>query len=441
MNKLAIFMGFVFFEIVVEIGFKLKTLIVTGLSVKNVLLYGLLLVLIVNIFSGKKWEINNAHKNVNKLYIAIVIYSIFSLSFHIMLGQSAYDVFAGALSLKSELIDSLVCFIVFSYFIKQLDDAINISRFMVLVIGLASFMTVVDAASASINFFGYDDFNRRTNGAMGEPNQTAAVIALYFPMAVVLSLIKGKFRLVFIGTSMVMAAALLSTGSRGGMLASLLGVLYAFFLMRKELSVGRKFFIISSVVFGAIIVWIMIPDYYKESLIGRFSFLNESKVNWKNATAGRSFLWSNAYDLWLESPIIGQGWHAFKIIVNMASHNTFVEYAVSLGVAGLTMYLFLWAKIHKFISNAKKYTENRDQNLMLYGFQGGIVSIMIAVFFVNLYRPWYVVWPFIGVGMAYANHLRLNKLNGDDHKSEVEELKVSSNERVSKKSFENVRLR
>ena len=66
-------------------------------------------------------------------------------------------------------------------------------RSLAIIIGAASFITVLDVVISSVSIFGFHEVEaNRARGAFGEANQTAAILALYTPFAVSLTLIKIK---------------------------------------------------------------------------------------------------------------------------------------------------------------------------------------------------------------------------------------------------------
>ncbi|MGY6275974.1 O-antigen ligase family protein [Methylomonas sp. MgM2] len=342
------------------------------------------------------------------ILVLIVFYGAISIAIPYLENTRKFNYPEAIISIKNILLDSLACYIVFYYFYFYKNGGRPLIFIMVIVIGIAGSLTVLDGISNSISLFGFDEQEKnRPRGAFGEPNQTALIFALYTPLITSFLISKTKYKLIYLCCAFAAILAIIITSSRGGVLALAIGLLTFLFLIRKHTGTGYKILLSISIPLCGIIFWNVLPDNYTELIVQRFSFLGEKKINVTQASAGRTYLWTLGYEMWLKAPIFGAGWTAFKSATGLAAHNTFLQYLIELGVIGAFLFILFWYKSFKFLLEARKFCHTNTDAIILCGFASGLVALMVGLFFVNLYKPWFFAWSYIAVGHAFAHELSI----------------------------------
>jgi O-antigen ligase len=403
-NKYTLLLGLLFFELILESGMQLSSLITKGLSFKNIILY---LMLVLAVISRISSPINLSTPNTKKLkwvIILLVFYGGISLVIPYMGAVKGFNYSEAFIGLKNILLDGLVCYLVFYFFSLYKDKSFWLLRAMLIMIGIAALLTVIDAIY-KINLFGFDEVDtNRSRGAFGEPNQTALIFALYAPLIASFAFGKRQFKVLYVLLAIFCVSAIITTSSRGGVLALAMGFLSFMLLIRNKISIGHKIFLLISLPLCGLIAWNILPEAYTEQLLNRLSFLGEKKINAQEASAGRTYLWQIGIKMWLESPVFGNGWTAFSSANNVAVHNTFLLYLIELGLIGAILFVYFWFKSIFFLRAVKNTIVYETDGIVLGGFISGIIALMTGLFFVNLYKPWLFVWAYIGVAHAYAAH-------------------------------------
>lgn len=442
MNKYTVFLGLLFIELILETGVQLESYIVQGVSFKNIVIYGLFLVTYAQRIKSSRYTIDPEIKRIYQLFLIFIIYALFLTIISGSIGWNEYRLMPGLMSLKNELIDSFLCLLIFFYLSYGVKSVNFMMRTLAVIIGMASVVTVLDVAVSSVSIFGFDDIEtNRARGAFGEPNQTAAILALYLPFTIGLSLSGVKHKLIYIAVTLSVLAALISTVSRGGILASVVAGICFLWLIRKDMSFGKKTLFIISVPIIFVFGLAVLPQALFDLVLERFTSMSGEKTSLQEASAGRSMLWEMSFNMWLESILIGQGWNAFRNIEQLATHNTYLDYLVSVGLLGTSLIMTVWYKLTRFLLKTRSYCQTKDERIIVSSLVSGLIGLFIALMFVNLYKPWLFVWSFIGVSLIFANTIRLNykdnlKQDTDNTENEMFDVAVSNGSK-----FESVKLR
>lgn len=403
-----VFLVLFFIEIILETGPRLAYNVAPGVSVKNVLIFSFFLVAIVNWYTEPAVYKDKQYHKLLLFFSIVILYSLFSLSMPSVLGAENFDIRYGLLNLKNQLVDSVLCFVIFWLFTKKhLKSPDIVAKSMVIVVAVCCVLTLVEAKLPSLNLFGFDDGNRRVNGPFGEPNQTAAVLSLFLPLSISLIFVRGKDRILYAAAALCMLACILITSSRGGLLGALTGSLYLVWTIRARLALSNKILMIISAPVIAILAWLLVPEYYRELLLSRVSFVSESKIDWREASSGRTRLWDMGLMLWKQSPLFGQGWASFKMQAGgSASHSIYLSYLVGLGVVGLALFLTLYWKLFRFYQSTIRFYSTRHSALPILGISAGLIALLVSLAFINLYKPWIPVWCLLGTMAGYCSALK-----------------------------------
>jgi O-antigen ligase len=107
-------------------------------------------------------------------------------------------------------------------------------------------------------------------------------------------------------------------------------------------------------------------------------------------------MWATGFEHWTTSPIVGYGWGTFRHLAGSSSHNTYLDIMVNLGLIGLILYLSVFVRVISHLGRAARLLKTSTA-LIARATIAGIIGMATSVFFVNLYKPWLVVWAFIGL--------------------------------------------
>lgn len=409
MNKYLWALVILFIEVILETGLHIATSIVRGLSFKNIFVYGLLMVVLWRVFNGKKRYVDKYVRSTNRLILWYLLFCALTLGLTILFPPPQYDWFLGLGRYKSDLLDATVCFFIFYYFADTGLKASKLLDYLVLIVGIAALATLADTLIPAIDWFGVDSDAQRPNGAFGEPNQTAAVFSFTFPL--ILAKIVGRnnkkifYMILAIGT----LAALATTGSRGGILGTAVGMLIFLWYVKNQLSLGNKvtFMIAAPVIF--VMAWLIMPEYYQELLISRFSFLGDGTIDYSEASTGRTDIWAYAFSFWAERPIFGWGWAGYQIVGGHATHSIYMERLTDTGLVGFIIFMVIQFRIWFCLASSRKYARGHAK-LTLSAMAAGLIGLYVSLIFVNLYIPALITWSITGVMLSYANQVRIERV-------------------------------
>ena len=395
-----------FIEFVLETGAVITGAITTELSMRNLLIYGGLLIAIFQIITGKKISMQKQLRTALFIFLAVVFYALITMTFPEILDLKGYSFTIAFAAIKNDIFDGLVVVFLSNFFLRKEAHILWLINAMLLVVGVGSALTFLDATLFHGLCFGLMKETLRARGVFGEPNQTAAALALFFP--VVLSFIASdQKRLVNLAIVTALLLGLLATGSRGGMVGYLVGAMSLLYTMRKTISIQKRILIILLMVLGICLAWAILPDLYRDQIMSRLGILVSDKATARDMSAGRTMLWEDVLKVWSINPIFGIGWHGFQDMYHVATHNLYLEYLVGIGMVGLSLILFGWYKLLRYLVVMSKFGDKK-QRASIQGIVAGCLGLLAALMFVNLYKPWLIVWAFLGPMTALCN-LRFNQ--------------------------------
>ena len=184
-----------------------------------------------------------------------------------------------------------------------------------------------------------------------DANDLAMKLALALPVAWYLSMAAHKpyVRLVCRGYLLVGLLALGLTGSRGGMLASMVGLLIVPLTMTR-MSPGKLVMAIAILCISGGVAVAYVPD----KLVARFA-TTSSEVE-GGRIGGRFKLWVAGSRAFAVRPLMGYGVSAFKTAVGpylvsepQVAHNSFVSLLVEEGLVGFLLYLSMLIAVFRAI--------------------------------------------------------------------------------------------
>ncbi|HXG93217.1 MAG TPA: O-antigen ligase family protein [Blastocatellia bacterium] len=248
-------------------------------------------------------------------------------------------------------------------------------------------------------------------GIVGNPNDLATTLDMLLPLAVVLAILKrGAARAFFFACAALLVAGVVVTFSRGGFLGL---IAMAAVLLWKASRRNRALMAAAFVVLLGVFVMAMPTGY-----AGRISTIFHIGEDPTGSSQARSELLERVATVALYHPLVGVGMGNFHIysIREQVSHNSYLEIAAELGVAGLAAYLILIFAPLRSLRRVERETESEDNTLqfpspnerrrreihyMSIALQAVLVAYIVCSFFGSIEYQWFLYYP-----VAYAIALR-----------------------------------
>ncbi len=375
-----------------------------GLSLKNMVLYAVGLSLVIRNVMDRRGIIDLG--GIQTAFMLLVGYGIVTyLVRAFILPFPRYDILQSGITLKTNLIEHVMFFMVFFYGARNADDAWQVLRSLLWVVVIANIVTLIDTsgvATIGVVEIGEDG---RAQGAIGEQNQYAAFLALFNPALLAMAKTSTGWRRKFWwGWVLLSAADLLLTVSRGGFVATIVSTMLGLWLFRKYLPRLRIGPFIGAVAVLLLVVAVVASTQYGELLYERV--LRQSfSGNSFDASSGRTETWMRIFQDMAAQPITfitGFGWDVYSYLGRpYISHNHYLGEWYELGLIGIGSYIFIFVRSVRFALQAVAVAEERWRpQLIAFGF--GIMGLAIAICFVNLFQAWAYVWAYVGLALRIA---------------------------------------
>jgi O-antigen ligase len=300
-----------------------------------------------------------------------------------------------------------VFFVVFFYGLQTIEDALAVANAFLVGVVVANVITVLDASGVlglniiAVRTADAEEYGR-VQGAFGEANQHAAVIAMVLPaMCAKVLLSRGFWRLPWIAGVGFGIAVLFMTASRGAMLGLVLGALWGAVVFRRYVSLGSVAVWIGGAVVMIGVVLLAVSDNYVELVKERVVGLSLSG-NVTEASSGRNAIWGEILQRMMGSPwsfITGFGWNAYSVMdFEYAAHNTYLGMWFNLGLPGV---LAFCAVLFQAIAAGRRAADVAPADLrpMFIACSIGFLALCVSIFFVELFIPWLYVWAYLGLMM------------------------------------------
>ena len=233
--------------------------------------------------------------------------------------------------------------------------------------------------------------------ATSDPNDVALVLDMVIPIGFYLFATCKKFsgKIIYLGLIGVLFIALLNTGSRGGYLGFLVGILFFFAHVYRK----QKLKFVGMVIVFMLIAVFALPQQYKD----RFqSIYKEQDYNTTNEQGGRIAIWKRGLETAKKTPF-GVGLRNYSLAEGqrkseeniggqwLMAHNSYLEILVELGWFGLFAYLMLLLSGFKNIKMIVRISEKRkdkDSQIAASAFFGSMMGFMVASFFLSQGYYW-----------------------------------------------------
>jgi O-antigen ligase len=188
---------------------------------------------------------------------------------------------------------------------------------------------------------------RRFAAGGADPNDLAMILALALPMAWYLGLTYRQPVLRWICRAYlpVCVVAVGLTGSRGGMIATTVGLLIVPFSMTR-LSPGRMFSAVMMLLVAGALAVVYTPDTLIQRLASTGTEVEGGRLG------GRGKLWKAGLEAFADKPIIGYGTGLFREAITpmlgeaaQVAHNSFISVLVEQGLVGLLLYVGIFGAV------------------------------------------------------------------------------------------------
>lgn len=379
-----------------------------GLSVKNAILYCVLVGLAAKIVIQHSFELEL--RGLHAQFIVLIAYSMLSYVIcAFVIDYSRYDYIHSAMMLKGKIVDHFIFFLVFFYGLRESGNAHRLVRFLLMGAVFANALAVLDA----LGFVRLGDFeirdDGRVGGVIGESNQYGAYAAMLLPGMVAAALTARGIRrtLWWVGT-MISAIALVMTVSRGAYVGVLIAILWASLLLPRHLPIGR---IAAAGAIGLVVVIVVLAVFGASygTLIADRVIGQSTSGDMVNVSSGRTEIWATALMKMAETPLTfltGYGWDVYALMpFRYASHNHYLWFWFDLGLVGLLCGLLQFALPVRYARRALDRLPAEERPVVI-AFIVGTLAFGIAAFFVNLFSPWAWFWAYAGLVMRIAVNAR-----------------------------------
>lgn len=267
-----------------------------------------------------------------------------------------------------------------------------------------AFMLMVTAMAAVSHLSGQMVAGRLTTAGSFDPNDLASIIAVTIPFALALAM-RGtpKLRLLGLASITVLVVVLMGTGSRGGFVALLVGLL----VLTAGLRMSRATVVIALVAIAAPTVWQTAPPVFKERIASLTNL--ESDYN-MTEESGRKGTWTRGLGYALSHPITGVGLSNFSVAEGErlkslgrvgawhTAHNTYVQAFAELGFPGGLLLLALLG--HSFGIARRMW---RSQKLHRPEYLAALAAFCSAAFFLS-HAYAYHLFAILGL-IVHAGHV------------------------------------
>lgn len=382
----------------------------TGLSVKNAVLYFVVLMLAMRIVirRGFRFEL----PVIQACFGILIAYALCSiLVAGLIVRYDGYHILDGVIALKSDLIDDAIIVGVFLYGTRTLKDCVFLIKVIVAAVTVAN-ITYIAAFHGFIHVQGIgpgdcerDCVGGRASGPFGHPNSTGPLIAAMLPAYVAIARSsRGFSRVLWIAGAMCSIAMLLMTASRGAFIAMLVGYPWAAYVFRRYLSL-RQILLWTGALIAISGVALILAGPQVAVLIGE-RFVTDSGASDIGAlSSGRTEFWARALDAMMSMPltlITGFGWKVYDTMGFVyAPHSEYLRFWFELGLVGLCTFVFLVLYTLSTVRSSVAWASPLSRRYLI-AFVFGFGAFLISLIFGNADQGWTYMWAYVGVSLRMA---------------------------------------
>jgi probable O-glycosylation ligase (exosortase A-associated) len=313
----------------------------------------------------------------------------------------------------ASLIDFVKLIVLYLLVVSLLTTRLRLRIYLALFLALICFVAVGAFAGY---FGGHAEFSMGIDRAVGSTdlganaNTLAATMAATIPILLVLTFYRRLrgFRFLTGAATLLLVSTAVLTGSRGGLLGLLGGLLFLLWRSRNRLLLG----LVGVVILGAGVLWM--PEQYKT----RYSSIFSSTLD--GSSSARLVTWGRGLRMIRDRPLTGVGLGCFGIAnltsyspeglrSRLVAHSLYIQVPSEVGLFGaLVFFAFLFEVFRLYGRTAQRLRAAgpswRFEAVVLQGLASGTFVLLITgAFGDNLLRhTWYV---YSGMGVAIARLL------------------------------------
>ena len=378
-----------------------------GLTIKNALLYLMMVALVLRVSLDRNFRIQLAAIPVT--FSILIAYAIFSyLAVVLVIQYPHYDIIKNGMNLKG-MVDQVTFFLVFFYGLRSDKEALFILKILLFAWALSHVVAVLDA----VGIMHVGDVEQREDGrvqgVVGEANQYGAFVAMSLPGMVAAAIIsRGKYRLMWIVATAFTAVTLLMTVSRGAFVAVFVAGAWGVYVFRRYVPT-RKLALWAGVAILSGMVAVIVAGALGFGQLIYERVAGTGQMDLVLASSGRTEFWTNAFVTMFKHPVTlltGFGWGSWWTFgFRWSPHNYYVNTWFNLGLPGLICGVtLLWLPI-KTVMSSIAYADAYVRPVMIM-FVMATVAFAVATFFVDLYSPWLDYWAYAGIVLRIAVNAR-----------------------------------
>lgn len=376
-----------------------------GLSVKNLYLYALCGVVAVDA-ALRPGGIRVTDFNVHGPFVALIVYATASWVVKSLFAPE-YRTVQGAVTLKSQLVDLYLFYLVFRYGVGTRQEFRWLLRAVLGVLLATSLLTLLDYLNLpDLGLVG--SFKGRVEGPVGAANQYGALLAFLLPIAVagVPDKHSAYRRLWWLGL-LASLYLFVATGSRGAYVALVLSGIITAIWVRHDVHSGAlvRYGLLASILLGAAI---LAAALLSQEVLDQVT----TKTTGEDISSGRSLIWRAALLIMSERPlsfIVGNGWNAFASSgIWKSAHSVYIDAFYELGGIGLLLLLWLLAAV-VLHSRRTIRSSGTDDSRIFVGHLCGMLAFCAAMAFVEVPVPANLVWMINGLVGGLAATARAEK--------------------------------
>ena len=240
----------------------------------------------------------------------------------------------------------------------------------------------------------------RIRGLFENANELALHLATMAPIAVCLAFAKRGIarKFIYLGSALIMIAAIVVTFSRGGFLAL---AAVSFFLVRK-LGRDQRMTTTAGFVLAVVLFFAVAPGDYA----GRLSTIFNTASDITGSASQRNQVLKRSIIVTLRYPLFGVGVGNFhhKSFQELGTHNAYTQVGSEMGIAAMIVYIMFLVYPYRRLTEIQKLTyKQKDERWYYYmavGLQASLLAYMVASFFAHVAYQWYIYY-LVGYAIAF----------------------------------------
>lgn len=401
--------------------FSLDLSLAPGLSVKNAMLYMVIMALFFRtVLSG---EVKLERPDIHAFFLVWIGYALVTLLLAAFVIQyPGYHLGDAVITLKSYLVDPAFFCLAGLWGLRTMRDVRAIVAALAAAMAVSSVFTLLDVAGfVHLGIYIGDSGVQegRVFGVFGHANETGTLLACFLPAVfAVTASSRGMRRALWLLGTVATVVVFVMTISRGAFVGLAVGVLWGGYLCRRYVPLQRLALwalLIAAALLVALLVTSLIDPYLRGILAERI-FGQSMSLSLGEISSGRTGLWTRIVDTMTNAPaslILGFGWNVYSTMAFiLPTHNHYLDLWFNLGLVGIAMFLIIMRRGIVSALDAVALASDVDRPVFI-AFTIGMLSLLVAIFFTNLFRPWPYIWMYFGAVLRGALAVRQTALESE----------------------------